>query len=79
MKEIRYSLCPNCDACPEVVIGDEAVIIGEEGNQVQLSSAEWDSLVAAVKEGRLERSGTSAGSALARDCGCGCQCCASVN
>ena len=50
MNEIRYSLCPNCDACPEVVIGDEAVLIGEEGNEVRLSSAEWNELVTAVKE-----------------------------
>ena len=78
MKEIRYSLCPNCDACPEVVIGGETVIIGEEGNQVQLSPDEWEVLVTAVKEGRLDK--IRAGErAAACGCGCGCQCCASVN
>lgn len=79
MKEIRYSLCPNCDACPEVVIGDEAVLIGEEGNQVRLTSAEWDVLVSAVKEGSLEMSGASVKSATGSNCGCGCECCVSAS
>jgi hypothetical protein len=78
MNEIRYSLCPNCDACPEVVIDNETVLIGEEGNQVRLSSDEWDELVTAVKEGRLER--TSAyESATGGYCVCGCECCASAS
>lgn len=71
--ELRYSLCPNCDACPEVVITDESVLIGEEGNQVRLSPDEWDVLVAGIKEGRLRPATPSD----AGDCGCGCQCCAS--
>ena len=79
MNEVRYSLCPNCDACPEVVIADETVLIGEEGNQVRLSSAEWDVLVTAVREGRLERTGASSKSATGGDCGCGCECCASAS
>ena len=79
MNEIRYSLCPNCDACPEVVIGDEAVLIGEEGNEVRLSSAEWNELVTAVKEGRLEMTGVSPESAIGCDCGCECECCASAS
>jgi len=79
MNQIRHSVCPNCDACPEVVIGDETVLIGEEGNQVRLSSAEWDVLVTAVKEGRLEKTGASAESANGCDCGCVCECCASAS
>lgn len=72
MNEIRYSLCPNCDACPEVVIADESVLIGEEGNQARLSPAEWDALVAGVKSGAL----TSLGSdSVERKCACGCECC----
>ena len=52
--EIRLSLCPNCDACPEVVLTDEAVTIGEEGNQVRLAHDEWNVLVAAIKAGDLD-------------------------
>lgn len=74
--ETRYSLCPNCDACPEVVITDDSVLIGEEDNQVRLSSAEWNVLVTAIKEGHL---GSAAESALDCGCGCGCSCGASAS
>ena len=74
--EARYSLCPNCDACPEVMITDDSVLIGEGGNQVRLSSAEWNVLVTAIKEGHL---GSAAESALDCGCGCGCACCASAS
>lgn len=79
MNEIRYSLCPNCDACPEVVIADEEVLIGEEGNQVALSSAEWDVLVTAIKERRFDTAGASGESTSGCYCGCGCECCASAS
>ena len=73
MSEIRYSLCPNCDSCPEVVIGEDAVLIGEEGNQVRLSTQEWNVLVAGVKSGALD---PSVSDSSARDvCTCGCDCC----
>lgn len=52
--ETRYSLCPNCDSCPEVIVGPDAVLIGEEGNLVRLSAAEWNVLVAAIKAGQLD-------------------------
>ena len=51
--ETRFSLCPDCDACPEVVIDRGSVLIGEEGNQVELSAGEWNVLVAAIREDRL--------------------------
>lgn len=51
--EIRVSLCPDCDACPEVVVAEDAVTIGEAGNQVRLTHGEWNVLVAAVKSGDL--------------------------
>lgn len=53
MPETRYSLCPNCDACPEVVIAFDIVTIGEAGNQVRLSPLEWNVLVNGVKNGVL--------------------------
>lgn len=71
--EIRYSLCPDCDNCPEVVIREDSVLIGEEGNQVRLSGEEWNVLVGAVKDGHL--------GSLAADssCRCECGCCESVS
>lgn len=53
MESITFSLCPACDACPEVVITDAGVSIGEADNLVRLSHAEWDQLVALVRRGEL--------------------------
>jgi len=47
------SLCPACDACPLVEIEDQEVRIGEEGNRVKLTSAEWNALVQAIKAEEL--------------------------
>lgn len=47
------SLCPNCDACPMVEIDDQEVRIGEAGNVVRLTPAEWNVLVQAIKTGEL--------------------------
>jgi len=47
------SLCPACDACPVVEIADQEVRIGEEGNLVKLTPAEWNVLVQAIKAGEL--------------------------
>ncbi len=56
MKEtIRYSLCPQCDACPEVVLTDADVVIGEETNAVRLTKEEWNVLVEAILRGDLRR------------------------
>lgn len=51
--EIRVNLCPDCDRCPEVVITDDCVCIGEGQNIVRLSHAEWNELVEAVKRAEL--------------------------
>ena len=53
MEPITFSLCPECDACPEVVIEAEGVRIGEADNVVRLSHAEWNQLVALIRSGRL--------------------------
>ena len=50
---LRYSLCPACSNCPEVVIGQDGVTIGEDDNLVRLSAAEWNVLVEAVRGGEL--------------------------
>jgi hypothetical protein len=53
MEPITFSLCPECDACPEVVIDAEGVRIGEADNMVQLSHAEWNRLLTLVRSGKL--------------------------
>lgn len=53
MEPIKFSLCPDCDYCPEVAIDAEGVKIGEAENLVRLSHAEWNQLVALVCSGKL--------------------------
>jgi hypothetical protein len=53
MEAKKFSLCPACTACPEVVITDEGVTIGEDANTVRLSRAEWNELVRLIKQGEL--------------------------
>ncbi len=54
MPETRYSLCPNCDACPEVVVAVDGITIGEARNQVRLTPLEWNVLVDGVRDGVLK-------------------------
>jgi len=54
---IQVSLCPACDACPEVVLDvakDEARI-GEEGNLVKLNKEAWNNLVEKIQQGELAK------------------------
>jgi hypothetical protein len=53
MDPIKFTLCPHCTECPEVVITAEAVTIGEDENSVRLSHAEWNELVRLIKSGDL--------------------------
>jgi len=53
MERQEVSLCPACDACPEIEISGEEVRIGEAGNLVLLSREEWNVLVDLVRSGRL--------------------------
>lgn len=53
MKPIRVVLCPVCGACPAVEITEEEVAIGEEGNTVRLTHAQWNDLVARIRQGEL--------------------------
>ena len=52
---IRVSLCPACDACPEVVLDvtKDEVCIGEEGNLVRLTKEAWKALVEKIQAGEL--------------------------
>ena len=53
MQPRKLTLCPACTACPEVEITDQGVTIGEDGNTILLSHAEWNELVRLVKTGEL--------------------------
>ena len=53
MDSKKFSLCPLCGACPEVVITGEGVTIGEDANIVRLSHAEWNELVSLIKRGEV--------------------------
>lgn len=53
MEPIKFTLCPDCSACPELKIDDRGVTIGENDNTVRLSHAEWNELVRLVKSGTL--------------------------
>ena len=54
MEPIKFTpLCPLCTECPEVVITDESVTIGEGANTVRLSHAEWNELIRLIKQGEL--------------------------
>jgi len=49
----NVSLCPGCDACPSVEIDEHEVRIGEAGNLVKLTPADWNVHVQAIKAGEL--------------------------
>ena len=51
----RISLCPQCIACPEVVIDGDTVRIGEDENVVLLKKEEWNVLVDSIQTGCLGR------------------------
>jgi len=53
MESVRVVLCSQCEHCPEVVISDEGVTIGENRNVVKLSHAEWNELVVRIRNGEL--------------------------
>ncbi len=55
MKSVKVSLCPACDACPEVEVVGDAVRIGEAGNEVVLKKEEWNVLVELIQSGKLPR------------------------
>ena len=54
---IRISLCPDCGACPEVVLDmtKDEVRIGEEGNLVRLTREAWNTLVEKIQQGELSK------------------------
>ena len=57
MEPVKFTLCRHCTECPEVVITDQGVTIGEDANTVRLSHAEWNELVRLIKGGELAQIG----------------------
>ena len=55
MDKVVKSLCPNCSHCPEVVIDDDAVSIGEPPNVTVLKKEEWNVLVDLIRSGQIGR------------------------
>ena len=53
METLSVSLCPACDACPQVEISEEVVRIGEADNTVVLKKEEWNVLVELIRSGQL--------------------------
>jgi hypothetical protein len=53
MELVRFSLCTECEHCPEVSIEADRVKIGEDDNRVILTHAEWNQLVALVQSGKI--------------------------
>ena len=51
----RFSLCPQCTECPEVVIDGDTVRIGEDANTTVLKKDEWNVLVDLIRSGQLAR------------------------
>jgi hypothetical protein len=55
MENVKMSLCPMCDQCPEVEVAGDEVRIGEAGNLVVLKKDEWNVLVNLIQSGQLAR------------------------
>lgn len=47
------TLCPECDACPEIKVYDDHVTIGEEGNKVTLKVEDWNNIVGKIKNNEI--------------------------
>lgn len=54
---LRVSLCPDCGACPEVMldVAKDEVRIGEEGKLVRLTKQAWNTLVEKIEQGELRK------------------------
>jgi hypothetical protein len=52
---IVLALCPECGACPEVRVYDNAVVIGEGDVFVRLSREAWNLLVDKILNGELSK------------------------
>ncbi len=55
MKNRSFTLCPACEACPEVTFHDDGTVsIGESPNLATLEREEWNELVRLIRSGVAE-------------------------
>lgn len=47
------TLCPACATCPEVVLDDDTVRVGQGNSRVTVKKAEWNVLVDVIKSGKV--------------------------
>lgn len=52
---MEINLCHPGAKCPKVITKKDAVEIGEKGNLATLKPEEWNTLVDAIKDGRIGR------------------------
>ena len=52
MEPVTFSLCAECEHCPQIIIQADKVEIGEAGNKTRLTHAEWNKLVELVQSGQ---------------------------
>jgi hypothetical protein len=53
MEPTKFALCPLCTECPQVVITEEAITIGEARQHRSAVSCEWNELARLIKSGEL--------------------------
>ena len=53
MQRVTFNLCTECEHCPELIIEDSGVTIGEAGNLVRLNHAEWLELVNLIRSEKV--------------------------
>ncbi len=53
MALVRFSLCHEGAECPEVVVDEREVRIGEAGNIAVLTKDEWNTLVKLIRSNQL--------------------------
>ena len=63
MEPKKFSLCPLCEACPEVVITDEGVTIGEDAEPSGCLMLHGTNLFRSSSVGRLTKFNQSLGAA----------------
>jgi hypothetical protein len=49
-----HSLCPECSACPELLIGDDGTVsLGEDEQWITLEPRQWNELVRLIRSGEV--------------------------
>lgn len=46
-------LCPACATCPDVVLDDGTIRVGEGSKRITLEKAQWNVLVDVIRSGKV--------------------------